>query len=193
MSAYSLPWTQPVEITVAQFRKALLAGQDAGVQQAMVWNLAQMRSPAAIETLQALFNDASQDPSLRARIAPELALADNPELARSLETAALSDPDPTVRNAAKAALVSLDPPATGYMITGTLPDSQAAAAGITTGDILISYGGKPTRDLDDLRAAAADATGQEQVPVVVVRDGVQVTIYLRPGQMGIYGKNVKAK
>lgn len=193
MSAYSLPWTQPVEVTVAQFRKALMKGQEVGVQQAMVWNLAQMRSPAAMETLSDLFNDVNQAPDLRARIAPELAVEGNEELARSLETAALSDPDPTVRRAAKAALVIINPPATGYLITGTLPQSQAAAAGITTGDILVSYAGKPTRNLDELRAAATGATGNEEVPVVVVRDGAEVTIYLRPGQMGIYGKDVKAR
>jgi hypothetical protein len=182
-----------VEVTVAQFRKALMRGQEADVQQAMVWNLSQMRSPEALSTLGDLFADTNQDPNLRARIAPQLAVEGNDDFKRSLETASLGDPDATVRRAARAALISLDPPVTGYMITGTLPESQAEAAGITTGDILVSYGGKPARSLQELRAAASDATDDEEVPVVLVRDGVEVTLYLRPGQMGIYGKDVRAK
>ena len=49
------------------------------------------------------------------------------------------------------------------------------------------------RHVEELRAAATNATEEEQVPVVVVRDGVEVTLYLRPGQMGIYGRDVEAK
>ena len=43
---------------------------------------------------------------------------------------------------------------------------DAEEAGLTAGDILVSYAGQPTRSVEELRAAAGGATGEEQVPVV---------------------------
>ncbi|MHC4473711.1 MAG: HEAT repeat domain-containing protein [Planctomycetota bacterium] len=193
MAAYSLPWTQPPEETVAQFSKALRSEKELDVQRALVWNLARMRKREAVDALQDVFTDADRDGTLRAQVATELAMSEDPEVARALESASLSDPDPKVRDAAKAALAMRDPPATGFMITGTVPKSQAEAAGIKAGDILVSYNGRATRDLEALRAAATESGTEEEVPVTLIRGGREVTLYLRPGQMGVFGRDVKAR
>jgi len=193
MTAYSLPWTQPVDATVAEFTKALRAETDPTAQRAFVSNLARMRKPEATAALTEILLDLGRPAGLRAQIATEIADRDDEELGRRLETLALSDPEPEVREAAKAALVIRDPPRTGFMVTGTLPNSQAAAAGLAPGDILVSYGNRRVRDLAELREAAEAASEDEQVPITVVRDGREVTLHLRPGRMGVFGRDVKAR
>jgi len=93
-----------------------------------------------------------------------------------------------VRAAATAALVLRDPPATGYLVTGTLPSSQAEAAGLRAGDVLVTYDWRPVPDGDSLRAAATDAGGAATVRVVVVRDGAEIEVDLRPGRLGVFGR-----
>jgi hypothetical protein len=193
MAAYSLPWTQSPEETVKQFSKALRGEKDVGVQRALVWNLSRMRKAEGVAALREVLTDTDRDSSLRAQVATELAMSDDPDVTRDLESLALSDPDLRVRDAAKAAMAMRDPPASGFMITGTVPKSQAEAAGMKAGDILISYNGKATKSLTALRAAATDAGEEDEVPVVVMRGGQEVTLYMRPGQMGVFGRDVKAK
>jgi hypothetical protein len=195
MAAYSLPWTQSQEATVAMFGAALEREEDLGVQRALVGNLARMRKPEAEKALAEVFGDPGRPAALRAQIVTELATTENPEILRAIESAAHSDPDPAVRDAAAAAKAIRNPPATGFMVTGTLPRSQAEAAGMKAGDILVSYGGSPTRSLADLRAAAGreQESGTEVVEVVVIRGGSEVTLLLRPGQMGIFGREVASR
>ena len=193
ISAYSLPWTQGPEATLAMFSKVLMTESEANVQRALVANLGRLRHPAAERLLGGILGDANRDPALRAQVAAELALTEDAGLVRVLEIAAESDESPGVRDAARAALVARHPPATGYLVTGTLPESQAAAAGLRAGDVMVSYDGRATRDVDALRSAATAAEGRETVPVVVVRDGKEVTVLVRPGRLGIFGRSVEAE
>jgi hypothetical protein len=193
MAAYSLPWTQSAEDTVKQFAKALQGEKDVAVQRALVWNLARMRKADGDKALREVLTDTDRDTSLRAQVATELAMSEDPDVARELESLSISDPDERVRDAAKAAMAMRDPPATGFMITGTVPASQAEAAGMKAGDILISYNGKETKSLTALRTAATDSGSEDEVPVVVMRGGQEVTLYMRPGQMGVFGRDVKKK
>jgi hypothetical protein len=190
MAAYSLPWTQAPEKTVAMLSKALRGEKELSVQRALVWNLARMRKPEASAALREALEDTDRDAIVRAQVATELAMSDDPEVEKSLESVALSDPDEKVRDAAKAAISMRNPPATGFMVTGTVPKSQAEAAGIKAGDILVSYNGRETKNLDALRSAAAAAGSEKEVPVTVIRGGQEVTLYLRPGQMGVVGRDV---
>jgi hypothetical protein len=193
MAVYSLPWTAPQEEVLGRFTELLREETDSGVQRALVWNLAQMRKPEAERALAGLLHDSSRDAVVRTQALTELAMSDEPEVVRTIEEMAYRDPDPTVRNAAKAALQMRDPPASGFMVTGTLPESQAEAAGMQAGDIIVSYDGRSTRSLEDLRRAAGDATAKGDVEVVVVRDGRRVPLRLRPGQMGVFGREVEEK
>ena len=73
------------------------------------------------------------------------------------------------------------------------PDSQGEAAGLRAGDIVVSYGGRETTTRQALRDATGSAVGDEPVPVVVVRDGGTVTLHVRPGSLGVYGRPVAAR
>jgi membrane-associated protease RseP (regulator of RpoE activity) len=192
MSVYSLVWTQPPAKTIELYSAALLTEREPTMQRAMVENLAFLRDPKAMKVLTDTFLDPTRDPALRALAAAQIATVEDPGIEIALQNAARGDPDERVREASAIALVIRNPPVSGYMVTGTLPDSQASAAGMKSGDILVSYGGRPVRTLDDLRAAAGSTAGEQKVPVVVVRDGREVTIDLRPGRMGIYGREVNA-
>jgi hypothetical protein len=193
MAVYGLPWTQPQEKTLSTFLRLLREDRDQGVQRALVWNLSQMRRPEAEKALAELVRDPSRDAIVRTQALTELALSTEEGIARSIEDVAYGDPDPTVRQAAKAALMMRNPPATGFMITGTLPQSQAEAAGMQAGDIIVSYAGRAVQSLSDLREAAGGATAREGVEVLVIRGGRRVPLQLRPGQMGVFGREVQAK
>ncbi len=192
MAAWSLPWTQAPEATVAQFASVLATERDAGVQRALVTNLGRLRNPAAERALADILGDAARDPGLRAQAASELALTQDEGIARTLEVVARDAQEPRVRDAAHAALIARDPPATGFLVTGTAPSSQAETVGLRAGDILVTYGGRSARTLDALREAQTASAGEESVPVVVVRDGAEVTLLVRPGQLGVFGRNVEA-
>ena len=193
MAAYSLPWTQDPATTRARFAEALTSERSPIVQRALVANLGRLRDPEAERLLGALLVDMSQDGPLRAQVAAELATTADEGIVRALEIAAEKDADPAVRDAARAALVARDPPATGFLVTGTLPSSQAAAAGLRAGDVLVSYDGAATRTVDALREAAGAAEGRESVEIVVVRDGRELRLSVRPGQLGVFGRGVEAR
>lgn len=192
ISVYSLPWTQGPDRTVEQFSGLLAKEKDPAVQQALVFNLARMRKPEADASLAAVLADPRSDPALRVQVATELSASKDPGAARAIETASLTDPDPDVRAAASAALVARNPPASGYLITGTVPDSQAAAAGLRAGDILMTYDGTRVTSRRALLGAARDGAEGKPVPVVVLRDGAEVTVLVNPGRLGVYGRGVQA-
>jgi hypothetical protein len=192
MAAYSLPWTQDAAQTREQFAEALRTEKSAQVQQALVANLGRLRDPEAERLLGGILADPSRDGALRAQVAAQLATTTDEGIVRALEIAAEKDGDAQVRDAARAALVARDPPASGYLVTGTLPESQAAAAGLRAGDVLVSYDGQSTRTLEALREAATAAEGRETVDVIVIRDGEEVRMSVRPGRLGVFGRAVQA-
>jgi len=194
LAAWSLPWTQAPAKTLEQFARALDGEPTPDVQRALVANLGRLKSPEAERLLGAILTDADRSVDLRVQAAGALVMTEDEGLLRGLEIAAEKDEDSRVREAARVALVERDPPATGYLVTGTLPESQAAAAGLRAGDVLVSYDGLATRTVEALRDASAAATGAEQVSVVVVvvRDGEEVTLTMRPGRLGIFGRAVEA-
>jgi PDZ domain/Aspartyl protease len=85
--------------------------------------------------------------------------------------------------------LSLDAPAEGLEAPGVpiravLAGSPAAAAGLKPGDILTALDGRWTTSVTDVYAAAATAAPDRDIPVVVLRDGHEQTMTVRP-QPGI--------
>lgn len=68
----------------------------------------------------------------------------------------------------------------GVRITGTSPDTPAAAAGLKDGDVLVGFGAKKIGNLYDLTDALAGAKPGDKVKVKFLRDGkenvVEVTL-----------------
>ena len=71
-AAWSLPWVQPTERTLAQFTEGFRSEPDPRILEAYVDGLAKMKTPAAREVLLKTFLDRDRRPVLRAMIVTEL-------------------------------------------------------------------------------------------------------------------------
>lgn len=71
--------------------------------------------------------------------------------------------------------------ASGALVTD-VPDGPAKEAGITSGDVITSFGGQPVRDAGDLTRRVADAPIGEAVPVIVQREGRTETLAVTLGR-----------
>ncbi len=78
-------------------------------------------------------------------------------------------------------------PAPTLEIVEVVKDGNAAGAGVRVGDWLVSYDGRRIDSQEELRAAmrAAQERGVERIPVVLARDGADVTVEVAPGRLGI--------
>ncbi len=68
----------------------------------------------------------------------------------------------------------------GMRITGATPGSPAEAAGVKAGDILVSFDGKPIKNIEDLQGALSGARAGVEVIVIVIRGNQQLTLKLTP-------------
>lgn len=73
-----------------------------------------------------------------------------------------------------------DGPAAGVLVKEVLDGSPAAAAGLKTGDILTDLDGRWTTSVADAYAAAAGVEPGRSVAVVVLRDGKEARLTVKP-------------
>ncbi|MBM3616188.1 MAG: Do family serine endopeptidase [Alphaproteobacteria bacterium] len=71
--------------------------------------------------------------------------------------------------------------AEGALITD-VPDGPAKDAGLLAGDVITTFNGKPIADVRDLTRTVADSPIGEAVPVVVQREGSEMTIDVTLGR-----------
>jgi putative serine protease PepD len=64
----------------------------------------------------------------------------------------------------------------GVAVSEVQQGSGAAAAGLEVGDVLVSIDGQPISNTDDVRAAITAKQPNEEITLVVARDGEEVTI-----------------
>ena len=75
-----------------------------------------------------------------------------------------------------------NPQATGVLVISVSKGSQAEKAGVVRGDVIVTYDGKPTRDVPSLTRAKGVATSKPEVVMEIVRrDGKLVPLKLQPG------------
>lgn len=111
----------------------------------------------------------------------ERASAKRPRSQRSLRLLAVGDPvvrAPPVRN------IENPPPPAGVLITGVVAESNAAAAGLETGDVLLAYSGIRIDDPSKLRSAMQNATS-DIITVQIWRAGRELERTVRTGSLGI--------
>lgn len=70
----------------------------------------------------------------------------------------------------------------GYKISGVSPDSPAEKAGIKAGDIMIKFGGKEVKNIYDYTAVLGEHKPGQEVDVVLLRDGQEVTVKVTLGK-----------
>lgn len=66
--------------------------------------------------------------------------------------------------------------ASGALISGVAAGSPAERAGLEAGDVIVKWDGQPVTDYKELTLMVARATAGSKVPVVVIRDGKEVTL-----------------
>jgi S1-C subfamily serine protease len=64
----------------------------------------------------------------------------------------------------------------GVKISGTVPGSPAAAAGLKDGDVLVQFGDRKLETLYDLTEALANGKPGDKVTLGVMRDGQRIEI-----------------
>jgi serine protease Do len=80
------------------------------------------------------------------------------------------------------ALKSSPPDVTGALVVAVEPKSPAALAGIRPGDLVVAYDGEPVAEPAGLVLQLTRTPIGEQVPLTVVRDGVEETVVVRVGR-----------
>jgi aminopeptidase YwaD len=68
----------------------------------------------------------------------------------------------------------------GFRISGTSPGSPAEQAGLQDGDVIIRFGDTEVRGIHDYMTALGRCSPGEDVPVVIRRDGEEMTLTVTP-------------
>jgi hypothetical protein len=122
----------------------------------------------------------------------EVEAGDGPPAEKLDEIASIADlcTDPGVVQTIDG--LARNPPAQGRLVVVVMPKSQGAEAGFRTGDIIVSYDGKPLGPGTDVGRIAMDTPPERAVDVAVFRpsDGGQHVLRVHGGRVGIYGWNV---
>ena len=71
----------------------------------------------------------------------------------------------------------------GALIAEVVEDGPSAKAGITAGDVILEFDGKPVRESSELPLLASAAGIGRAVPVLVLREGKRVTLKVTLGEM----------
>ena len=71
-------------------------------------------------------------------------------------------------------------------VAAVAPDSNAANAGIEAGDIFVKYGGKDVDSRQTLIELLGEFAEEDEIEVVVWRDGDMQMVTVDPGRLGVY-------
>jgi Do/DeqQ family serine protease len=71
----------------------------------------------------------------------------------------------------------------GVLINQVMPKSPAEAAGLKTGDLILSVGGKPVKDPRELQQIISESEIGKTLDIEVLRDSVRQTVKVRIGEM----------
>lgn len=71
----------------------------------------------------------------------------------------------------------------GALVAGVAPGGPAAAAGVETGDVVVSFNGQPVREMRDLSRIVAETEIGVKVPFVVHRENKSLTLSAKVGRL----------
>ncbi|MBI4231318.1 MAG: PDZ domain-containing protein [Planctomycetes bacterium] len=112
---------------------------------------------------------------LRHRIVRSLRNTEDAESETFLQSLT-QDPDADLAREARFTLTYRNPPVQGFVTTRVFPNTQAAAAGLQRGDILVAYNGTPLDSTEALNQAKQASTPGSVIRVTVYRDSAYLNI-----------------
>ncbi|HEY3398535.1 MAG TPA: trypsin-like peptidase domain-containing protein [Armatimonadota bacterium] len=74
-------------------------------------------------------------------------------------------------------------PQGGALVNSVNPDGPAAKSGLQADDVIVSAGGEPVHNTWDLQNATGNTAPGNTLPLTVIRDGKQIAITVRVGEM----------
>ena len=74
-------------------------------------------------------------------------------------------------------------PSVAPSVSGVLPGSRAARAGVKVGDVVVEVNGRPVVTFEALRAALLSVPAEGPLPLVLRRDGERLSVTLEGGIM----------
>ncbi len=83
---------------------------------------------------------------------------------------------------AQAQVLGITPPR-GLLVTGVAPGGPAQEAGVEPRDVILEFSGQPVDTAADLGALAAQVAPDQSITLLVLRDGRNRTLRLRPAPM----------
>ena len=90
--------------------------------------------------------------------------------------------DPLTRETAKALGL---PGTSGAVISSVTPQGPAAKAGLTRGDVIVEYNGRPVADSDALVALVVATRPGTTVPVTIYRDNQRKSLNITPDELDL--------
>ena len=72
----------------------------------------------------------------------------------------------------------------GAVIVKVIPRSSASEAGLKENDIILSVGGKAVNSVNQTRVAISQTTPGTKVPLLISRDGINMTVFVTLGLLG---------
>ncbi len=70
----------------------------------------------------------------------------------------------------------------GVLVADVMKDGPAEAAGLKAGDVIVSFAGRPIKDVPDLQKRVAGVEPGRATPLVVMRDHKNVTLSVKIGE-----------
>jgi hypothetical protein len=172
-------------------KSVLEKATDKDVQKAAIESLQWVDPVAAAPIMLDMARNGGLDSDVRVSAVEALPDKIDADTANALQVLK-NDADPKVAEAAKIAEMKSNPPVSGYLVTTVTAQGQAKTAGMRAGDIITSYNNQAITNgnLWQLQNSIADnATG----PVVVYRNGLKLTYYIKKGRLGVDGEYVAKK
>jgi S1-C subfamily serine protease len=68
----------------------------------------------------------------------------------------------------------------GILVVSVEPDSPARDVGLSAGDVIVAFDGKPTPGIDELHRLLTDTSIEVRVPLTILRGTEKVTVQIRP-------------
>lgn len=182
-----LPEREAPQTTAEYLSEKLLEERDEHAIMQMAETLGELGDPVAIDPLITVVGRYFERFYAKRTVVTALGMFDDPRTISELKIIAVNENEnEAVRAAAESALLHIDPPVSGLLITRVAPGTNGATAGLKTGDILTKLNGELITSSDALHFG-----GSGEIKFEVFSEGAFKDVTVAPGALGIEYEFVK--